>query len=258
MGLDIMTFEKMNEEQRKFMTIDQEQLVEERLMKNEGSGLLILGIPLLILGIANQTVLGVMYDTLIMKLLVTIGAILIGVICCVFGVKFMKKKKGSIAEGICGMNGNLYTVEEVCDFFREVREEKDVVIFLANKRKIKEDDQGFAGLFTNNWMKIPNQPPAVIAKLSDVVAAWHDEKGDTGYGYVGLYILRIDGQLYGMDCHQNFSKKVMEELGKRNPLTILARRFTYEGRTYDVCSNKEQVIRIYKQNLDRQFNPAAE
>ncbi len=255
---DIMTFERMNEEQRKFMTFDQAQLVEKRLMKNEGSGLLILGIPFLILGIANQTVLGVMYDTLIMQLLVTVGAILIGVICCVFGVKFMKKKKGSIAEGICRVNDNLYTVEEVCDFFREVREEKDVVIFLANKRKIKEEDQGYAGLFTKNWMKIPNQPPADIAKFSDVVAAWHDEKGDTGYGYVGLYILRIDGQLYGMDCHQNFSKKVMEELGRRNPLTILARRFTYEGRNYDVCSNKEQVIQIYKQNLDRQFNTAVE
>ncbi len=255
---DIMTFERMNEEQRKFMTFDQAQLVEKRLMKNEGSGLLILGIPLLILGIANQTFLGVLYDTLIMQILVTVGAILIGVMCCMFGLKFMKKKKGSIAEGICRINGNLYTVEEVCDFFREVREEKDVVIFLADKRKIKEEDQGYAGLFTNNWMKIPNQPPADIAKFSDVVAAWHDEKGDTGYGYVGLYILRIDGQLYGMDCHPNFSKKVMEELGKRNPLTILARRFTYEGRTYDVCSNKEQVIQIYKQNLDRQFNTAVE
>lgn len=258
MGFDIMTFEKMNEEQRKFMTFDQAQLVEKRTMKNEGSGLLILGIPLLILGIANQTFLGVMYDTLIIQILVTVGAILIGVMCCMFGLKFMKKEKGSIAEGISSMNDNPYTVEEVCDFFREVREEKDVVIFLANKKKIKEEDQGYAGLFTSNWMKIPGQPPIVIAKLSDVVAAWHDEKGYTEYGYVGLYILRIDGKLYGMDCHQNFSKKVMEELGKRNPLTILARRFTYEGNTYDVYSNKEQVIRIYKQNLDRQFNPAAE
>ncbi len=258
MGFDIMTFERMNEEQRKFMTFDQAQLVEKRLMKNEGSGLLILGIPLLILGMVNQTFLGVLYDTLMMQILVTVGAILVGVMCCMFGVKFMKKKKDSIAEGICRVNDNLYTVEEVCDFFREVREEKDVVIFLANKRKIKEEDQGYAGLFTSNWMKIPGQPPAVIVKFSDVVAAWHDEKGYTEYGYMGLYILRSDGQLYGMDCHQNFSKKVMEELGKRNPLTILARRFTYEGRNYDVCSNKEQVIQIYKQNLDRQFNPSVE
>ncbi len=255
---DVMAFEQMNEEQRKFMTFDQEQLVEKRLMKSEGSGLLILGIPLLILGIANQIALGVMYDTRIMQLLVTVGAILIGVVCCVFGVKFMKKKKDSIAEGVCRFNDNLYTVEEICDFFREVREEKDVVIFLANKRKIKEEDQGYAGLFTKHWMKIPGNPSATIAKLSDVVAAWHDEKGYTEYGYMGLYILRSDGKLYGMDCHQNFSKKVMEELGRRNPLTILARRFTYEDRTYDVCSNKEQVIQIYKQNLERQFDSAVE
>lgn len=101
-------------------------------------------------------------------------------------------------------------------------------------------------------MKIPNQPPIVIAKLSDVVAAWHDAEGFTEFGYKGLYILRVDGKLYGMDCHENFSKKVMEEIEKRNPMTILARRFTYEGNTYDVCANKEQVIGIFKQNRDKQ------
>ena len=56
-----------------------------------------------------------------------------------------------------------------------------------------------------------------------------------------------------MDCHENFSEKVMEEIGKRNPLTILARRFTYEGNNYDVCSNKDQVIAIYKENLKRKL-----
>lgn len=254
MRLDIMTFEPMNEEQRKFMTHNQAQLEEKKKMKSEGSGLLILGIPLIILGIANQTVLGIMYDSdgSMTQLLVTIGAILIGVVCGVFGVKLMGKKGDSIAEGVRRNNDNLYTVEEIYDYYREVREEKDVVICLANKKKIKEEDNGNAGLFTRHWMKIPNQPPIVIAKLSDVVAAWHDAEGFTEFGYKGLYILRVDGKLYGMDCHENFSKKVMEEIEKRNLMTILARRFTYEGNTYDVCANKEQVIGIYKQNRDKQ------
>ena len=256
MRLDIMTFEQMNEEQRKFMTYNQAQLEEKKKMKSEGSGLLILGIPLLILGIANQTVLGLMYDKegSITQLLVTIGAILIGIVCCIFGVKLMGKMGDSIAEGVRRLNDNLYTVEEIYDYYREVREEKDVVIFLANKKRIKEEDNGHVGLFTTNWIKIPNQPPIAIAKLSDVVAAWHDKDGHTEFGYMGLYILRSDGKLYGLDCHENFSKKVMEEIGKRNPVTILSRRFTYEGHTYDAYSNKEQVIQIYKQNIHRQLN----
>lgn len=95
MRLDIMTFEPMNEEQRKFMTHNQAQLEEKKKMKSEGSGLLILGIPLIILGIANQTVLGIMYDSdgSMTQLLVTIGAILIGVVCGVFGVKLMGKRE---------------------------------------------------------------------------------------------------------------------------------------------------------------------
>lgn len=47
MRLDIMTFEPMNEEQRKFMTHNQAQLEEKKKMKSEGSGLLILEFLLL-------------------------------------------------------------------------------------------------------------------------------------------------------------------------------------------------------------------
>lgn len=253
MRFDIMVFQKMDEEQRKIMVIDQEKLDKKKKMKSEGSGVLILAIAFIILGIANQAVFGILYDSSVTQLLITIGSLLLGVAGCVFGVKLLGKTGESVAEIIRSWNENLYTLEDIHDFYREVRDDKDTLIFLANKKKVKEEDAAAVGLLTKNWLKIPGQRGARIARITDIVAAWHDKEGYTEYGYKGLYILRGDGELYGMDCHENFSEKVMEEIGKRNPLTILERRFTYEGNNYDVYSNKDQVIAIYKENLDRQL-----
>ena len=254
MILNKMVFQKMDEEQRKIMEIDQEQLDRKKKMKSEGSGVLILAIVFIVLGITNQTIFGILYDEgSATQLLITIGSILIGVADCVFGVKLLGKTGDSAAEVIRWWNDNLYTLEDIHGFYHEVREDKDTLIFLENKKKVKAEDGGHAGLLTKNWLKIPGQRNVSLARIPDVVAAWHDKEGHTEYGYKGLYILRIDGKLYGMDCHKDFSEKVMEEIGKRNPLTILARRITYEENNYDVYSNKDQVIAIYKENLERQL-----
>ena len=79
------------------------------------------------------------------QLLVTIGAILIGVVGCVFGVKLLRKTGDSVAEVIRWWNDNFYTLEDVHDFYREVQEDKDALIFLANKQKVKAEDEAGAG-----------------------------------------------------------------------------------------------------------------
>ena len=145
MILDIMVFQKMNEEQRKIMEIDQEQLDRKKKMKSEGSGVLILAVAFIILGITNQTVFGILYDSSVIQLLITIGSILIGVAGCVFGVKLLGKTGESAAEVIRWWNDNLYTLEDIHDFYREVREDKDTLIFLANKKKVTAEDGGLPG-----------------------------------------------------------------------------------------------------------------
>lgn len=255
-----MVFGQMNEQQRKILSIDEEALFMKRKMKNEGSALLILGIFMLIFAVANQLVLmDLLYEDAsdVTKLLVNAVIFLIGIACCVFGVRCFGKTGISVAEGVASSNKELYTQQEIADFYREVREDREAIVFLSGKTKIKEEDAAKTGILTKNWMKIPGQTLTILAKISDIAAAWHDESGQQ-YGFVGLYILRSDGELFVMDSHPEFSAKVMEEIGKRNPLTILAGRFTYEGKTYNSCANKEQVVEIYKQNLERQLNAGRE
>lgn len=243
-----MIFDRINNVQRKIMSYDQSKLEERNMMKSEGGALLGLGIFLFIFGIGYQPSLGLFKEKIgITQWIITSGVLLLGAICCCFGIKVMGKFGDTIAETVCKMNGNYYTVEEIYDYYREIREGDDVIFFRADKSITTERNRDEAGVLTEHWIKMPRH--STIAKLSDVVAAWHDAKGHTGYGFMGLYLLRSDGTLCGMDCHEDFSRKVIEEIANRNPMTILARRFNYEGNTYDVCSNKEQVIQIYKQNM---------
>lgn len=250
MRLDRMTFDKISYVQRMIMSYDQAELEERNKMTREGGILLAFGIILLIAGSFYQALLWILEgESSIAQMIVTSIVVLVGLICCFFGIKIMGKMGDTIAEAVCKRNGNFYTVEEIYDYYREVREGDDVVFFRADKKITTEENRSEAGVLTEHWMKMPRN--FMIAKLSDVVAAWHDEKGYTKLGFMGLYILRSDGTLCGMDCHESFSRKVMEEIGNRNPMTILARRFNYEGNTYDVYSNKEQVIQIYKQNMSK-------
>lgn len=137
MILKIMVFQKMDEKQRKMMAVGQEQLEVQKKMKNEGAGLLVLGVPILILGFVNQFVpmdLLFDYNSDIIKLLVSAALILAGLACCIFGVKCMGKTGDSLAEFILKDNKDFYTLEDIYDYEREVREDKDVLIFLSGAR----------------------------------------------------------------------------------------------------------------------------
>ncbi len=251
----MMVFQKMQEEQRKFLSYTQEELDRKSTMKNEGIGLLIFGVTLVILGVVHQILPFELFfdsDSEVVKIVISVIMGILGIVCCVFGIRCFGKLGISIAEGVCNINNNFYTKEDIYDYYREVREGENLQIFLSGKMMIKEEDQGNVGLFTRNWMKIPRQG-SVIARYTDIVAAWHDKDGSKD-GFVGLYILRSDGELYVMDSHPDFSEKVMQGIKERNPMTILARHFTYEGRTYDARVDIAQVIELYRQNMERQLN----
>lgn len=250
----MMVFQKMQGEQRKLLSYTQEELDKKSAMKNEGIGLLIFGVTLVILGVVHQILPFELFfdsESEVVKIVISVIMGILGIVCCVFGIRCFGKLGISIAEGVCNCNNDFYTKEDIYDYYREVREGEDLQIFLEGKMSIRKDDLGNVGLFTKNWMKIPRQG-SVIARYIDIVAAWHDKDGAKN-GFVGLYILRSDGELYVMDSHPEFSEKVMQGIKERNPMTILARHFTYEGQTYDACVNTAQVIKLYKQNMQGQL-----
>lgn len=244
-----MIFGPMTAEQREFMSHTQEELEVKHKRTSEIGALWFLGFFALISAVVNHLFLGVLYESAVMQILVTVAAVIISVASFVFAVRIGRQPATSIAENLSKWYDNdLYTPEEICDYYREVRENQDNLFFLFGKNHASKEDESNSGVFTRNWMKIPNG--MMHARYSDIVAAWHniDHRGTE---FTGFYLLRIDGELTETESTQEYSEKLLAEIEKHNPLTILARSFTYEGKQYDAVANKNQVIELYKRNLDR-------
>lgn len=244
-----MVFEPMTEEQKKLVDIPDEELLKKRKRTNESGALWGLGVFCIIAAVSNQTFLGVMYESgPTLQLLVTIGILILCVVSCIFAVIIIRKPATSYAENISAIGENgFYTPEEIHDYYREVREYRDNLIFLFDSKKVTESNKYNAGVFTKNWMKVHANQNWV--KIKDIVAAWHNESPD-GTELVGFFLLRIDGLLVRTICTEEFSAKLLTEIEKRNPLTFLAPSFAYEGKRYDVFTNPQQVIDLYQANLD--------
>lgn len=245
----------MTEEQKKLVSYTHEELVKKRRRTNDSLALWMLSGFSLIAAVSNQTFLVVMYEGdsgPIKQLLITICLLLLCVASGIYAVIMIRKPATSLAEDIgnVGEEG-LYTAEDICDYYREVRENRDNLIYLFGNDKIDETNKHLAGVFTENWMKVHENKN--IVKKSDIVAAWHNIDHD-GTEFTGLYLLRIDGEQIMTKCSQEFSDKILAEIEKRNPLTFLARCFIYEEKQYDVLVNKEPVIALYKRILENCSN----
>ena len=95
----------------------EEELTKKSKMKNEGAGLLILGIGILALGVLNHLLLHIIYESDMIWIAVTAGCVLLGVILTGFGVKLINKTGASVAEMTAKDSG--YSTEEILEFYRE-------------------------------------------------------------------------------------------------------------------------------------------
>lgn len=244
-----MVFEQMTEEQKRLVDISDEELLKKRKRTNESGALWLLSVFCIIAAVVNQTILGVMYESgPTLQLLVTIGILVLCVVSCIFAIIIIRKPATSWLEDISA-NGEdgFYTPEDIYDYYKEVREYRDNLIFLFDSKKITESNKYNAGVFTKNWMKIHANQNHV--KLKDIVAAWHNESPD-GTELVGFFLLRIDGLLVRTICTEDFSAKLLTEIEKRNPLTFLTPYFVYDEKRYNVFTDPQQVIGLYQKNLD--------
>ena len=67
------------------LLLSEEELTKKSKMKNEGAGLLILGIGVLAMGILNHLLLHILYESDIIWIAVTVCCVLLGIVLSGFG-----------------------------------------------------------------------------------------------------------------------------------------------------------------------------
>lgn len=134
-----MVFEQMTEEQKRLVDIPDDELLKKRKRTNESGALWLLSVFCIIAAVVNQTILGVMYESgPTLQLLVTIGILVLCVVSCIFAIIIIRKPATSWLEDISA-NGEdgFYTPEDIYDYYKEVREYRDNLIFLFDSKKLR-------------------------------------------------------------------------------------------------------------------------
>lgn len=233
-----------------------EQILEIRKRKNEGAALLFLGICSIILGICNYMFLEIMYDKRTVYLSVSIGLVVLGIILLPWGIKKGKEKIESIAQVWADRFG--YTVEEIVSFTKETRMDSTLAyhedFWIHSLPKIKVESLSKEqvlemGFITKNWFKTANYYFQYIVKIEDIAAIWHIARPADKDTYPGISFIKRDGSTGYGPCSEKMGNWLIEEIHKRNPLTITAAQFIHEGKAYDGYEDPGSVAAIYNKAL---------
>lgn len=220
----------------------EEELTKKSKMKNEGAGLLILGIGILAMGIVNHLLLPMLYGSDMMWIAVTAGCVLLGVVSSGFGVKLMNKTGASAAEMTAKDSG--YSKEEILEFYRECRQPDSYLLSLT-PRPSKEKDFGNVGFLTRNWLRLPNRLYQGVMRISDVAVIWYEETALPGYD-PGVFTVKSDGQMLYVKCEADVGAELVGAITSRNPGSIPVRCFAFEGERYDAFQNPHKAADLYR------------
>lgn len=220
----------------------EEELTKKSKMKNEGAGLLILGIGALALGVFNHLLFHMIYESDMIWIAVTAGCVLLGIILTGFGVKLMNKIGASAAEMIAKDSG--YRTEEILAFYRECRQSNALLLSLT-PNPTKEKDFQKVGFLTKNWLRLPDRLYHGVMRISDMAVIWYEESALPGYD-PGIFTVKSDGKMLYVKCKPDVGTEIVEALTRRNPESITARRFTFEGNGYDAFQNPQEAADLYR------------
>lgn len=185
--------------------------------------------------------LGLMLDTPSM----IPASVAVGVgLAVVFGVPgyiLRKKRINGYLEHFAKESG--YTVHDMSEFDAEF-DRNEVVVFTAFN-KLNKQAKLLAGIFTDHWVKLPG---IGISRVCDIAAIWWEHepyyKG-TKRGKT-CFFLRSNGEIVLAGVEEHHTQEITAELVKRNPRIITARMFQYDGQTYDVLEQPEEVAALYR------------
>lgn len=242
---------------RSVLILDDETLLRKSKRKNEGGGLIFLGICLIIMGIAHQLFFEILYDSKAAWIAVSCVVILLGIICTVFGIRIFNQKGQSVAESWAERNG--YTVEEIQEFNRECRMDSALVIhsdyfnsypFPESVYQLKKENALETGFITEHWFKAPDTVTVEIMRLIDIAAIWYEPK-ELGGKYEGVYYVKSNGKREYFRSTSRFGNWLVEEISKRNPMTITAGKFESGGVEYNAYKDAPGVARLYCSEFEK-------
>lgn len=220
----------------------EEELTKKSKMKNEGAGLLILGIGILAMGIVNHLLLSILYGSNMMWIAVTVGCVLLGIALSGFGVKLITKIGASAAEMTAKDSG--YSKEEILEFYRECRQPDSLLLSLTPQPS-KEKDFGNVGFLTKNWLRLPNRLYQGVMRISDVAVIWYEETALPGYD-PGVFTVKSNGEMLYVKCKSDIGAEFVEAIAGRNPGIIPVRCFAFEGERYDAFQNPQKAADLYR------------
>ena len=144
----------------------EEELTKKSKMKNEGAGLLILGIGALAMGALNHLLLHILYESDIIWIAVSAGCVVLGVVLSIFGIKLITKTGDSVADMTARDSG--YSVGEILEFYKECRQADSLLLSLT-PQPTKEKDFTKVGFLTKNWLRLPDKIYHGVMRISDLV-----------------------------------------------------------------------------------------
>lgn len=220
----------------------EEELNKKSKMKNEGAGLLILGIGILAMGIVNHLLLHIIYESDALWMAVSAGCVILGIVLTGFGVKLITKTGASVAEMTAKDSG--YSVGEIQEFYRECRQPDSLLLSLT-MQPTKEKDFDKVGFLTKNWLRLPGRLFHGVMRIVDVAVVWYEESALPGYD-PGIFVVKSDGNMLYVKCMADVGTEIVEALIDRNSRSIAARRFRFEGNDYDAFQNPQKVAELYR------------
>lgn len=242
----------LTEERKKLIYMDEEEYTAKKKRKNEGGALIFLGVCGLLFGAGNQLFLGVMYDSQTTMIAVTAGCVIAGIALLIWGIRMAGQTGDSNAEFWAKTSG--YTVEEMIAFNRECQL-PDTVLIHETQTNLRQEDSLATGVLTQHWFRIPHEFKAL--KLVDIAAIWYEQGTLEGWD-PSVFLLRSNGEVLHILAkkHKNeaFGQELINEISKRNPMTITARYFTYEGSNYDAYSNAGEVAALYRRECEKNMH----
>ena len=220
----------------------EEELTKKSKMKNEGAGLLILGLGALAMGVLNHLLLHVLYESDIIWIAVSAGCAVLGIVLSIFGVKLITKIGDSVAEMTAKDSG--YSEGEIMEFYRECRQ-ADALLLSLTPQPTKEKDFTVVGFLTKNWLRLPDKIYHGVMRISDLAVIWYEETALPGYD-PGIFAVKSDGKMLYAKCKPDVGTEIVDAIAGRNSKCITARLFAYDGKEFDAFRNPQDAANLYR------------